>query len=479
MIRECSRGTIGPRAFDRAWVAVGLLGAIVLTPACATPIAVAAATRPEAADEPPRQEDIAPIADHHVHLLSPAGVDLLTPPLLPPVQLPPELAQLLNARNELRTNQEALEKLYTEDATYFTGGTRGFALGREAVAGWVKWTISDNPYRVVPVTYSLRGSSAVINGYFMDGRNFETRFGFSVLALVEEGGQWRIASETYVFQEPPPPFENPKTAADAIAELNEVGTRVAAVLSDAYYFDAVRPERVADAYAKVRAENDWTAEQVGRFPGRLVAFCSFNPLKDYALQELDRCAETGGFTGLKLNFNAAQVYLRDPDQVAKVRAVFERANHHRLAIIVHLRTALVPDDPEANYGAEDARIFLDQLVAAAPDVPVQVAHLWGGESYSADALEVFSDAFANDDPLTRNLYFDLSGVSHYGRDRDLPEIVERMRQIGMDRMLYGSDSPPSEAWERFRQRVPLTEEELSIVARNVAPYFRGLWRKSP
>ena len=45
-----------------------------------------------------------------------------------------------------------------------------------------------------------------------------------------------------------------------------------------------------DEYAKVQAENDWVVQQMARYPERLVPFCGVNPLKDYALQELERCA---------------------------------------------------------------------------------------------------------------------------------------------------------------------------------------------
>ena len=39
----------------------------------------------------------------------------------------------------------------------------------------------------------------------------------------------------------------------------------------------------------VKAENDWTAQQVAQYPDRLRAFCSVNPLKPYALDEVARC----------------------------------------------------------------------------------------------------------------------------------------------------------------------------------------------
>jgi predicted TIM-barrel fold metal-dependent hydrolase len=55
--------------------------------------------------------------------------------------------------------------------------------------------------------------------------------------------------------------------------------------------------------------------------------------------------------------------------------------------------------------------------------------------------------------------------------------VKRIRQVGVDRVLFGSDAAvkpnlaPREAWEAFR-KLPLTEVEFERIARNVAPYLR-------
>ena len=59
------------------------------------------------------------------------------------------------------------------------------------------------------------------------------------------------------------------------------GIRHALVLSVAYQFANPNRAPVQDEYAKVRAENDWTSAQVGRYPDRLRGFCGFNPLRDY------------------------------------------------------------------------------------------------------------------------------------------------------------------------------------------------------
>jgi predicted TIM-barrel fold metal-dependent hydrolase len=81
----------------------------------------------------------------------------------------------------------------------------------------------------------------------------------------------------------------PISAKDVVALLDAAGIQRALVFSAAYVYGS--PVRtVEDEYAKVRAENDWTGAQAALYPKRLRAFCSFNPLKDYALAELERCA---------------------------------------------------------------------------------------------------------------------------------------------------------------------------------------------
>jgi predicted TIM-barrel fold metal-dependent hydrolase len=111
-------------------------------------------------------------------------------------------------------------------------------------------------------------------------------------------------------------FIAPKPGPDALREipvtelvalLDEAGIRRAAVMSTAYMYG--RPSRVVeDEYARVKAENDWTAAQVAKHPERLRAFCGFNPLKDYALAELARCAAHPQLrSGIKMHFGNSDV----------------------------------------------------------------------------------------------------------------------------------------------------------------------------
>lgn len=164
------------------------------------------------------------------------------------------------------------------------------------------------------------------------------------------------------------------SARDLVVLLDSAGIRHALLLSVAYIFGS--PARtVDDEYAKVRAENNWTAAQAAEFPDRLRAFCSFNPLKAYALEELDRCAHTPGLShGIKLHFGNSDVQLDNPDHVERLKQVFRAANDHHLAIVVHLRASVSQKRP---YGAAQARVFVDQLLPIVPNIDVQVAHLAG------------------------------------------------------------------------------------------------------
>jgi predicted TIM-barrel fold metal-dependent hydrolase len=271
----------------------------------------------------------------------------------------------------------------------------------------------------------------------------------------------------------------PITARDVVALLDSAGIRRALVLSVAYFYGS--PGRsIADEHAKVRAENDWTAAQAAQYPKRLRAFCSFNPLTKYALDELARCARHPQLRhGIKLHFGNSDVQLEKPAHVEQLRRVFRAANEHGMAIVVHLRASISRKRP---YGPMQARAFLEQLLPAAPDIPVQVAHLAGsGPGYEdppADrVMAVLAEAVEQRDPRTRRLWFDVTTVV----DRNISAtnaalVVKRIRQVGVGRVLYGSDAAignplPRQGWAAF-SRLPLTNREFERIGRNEAPYLR-------
>ena len=106
------------------------------------------------------------------------------------------------------------------------------------------------------------------------------------------------------------------SATNLIEHLDSAGIQRALVLSMAYTWGKASRAPVANEYERVKAENDWTAQQVAQYPDRLRAFCSLNPLKSYALEELARCSKHPQLHyGLKLHFGNSDVDLDNPNDV--------------------------------------------------------------------------------------------------------------------------------------------------------------------
>lgn len=262
--------------------------------------------------------------------------------------------------------------------------------------------------------------------------------------------------------------------------MNRAGIRRAVILSLAYQFGNPNRPPVSEEYAKVKAENDWTAQEVSRYPGRLLAFCGVDPLRDYALAEIDRCARNVHLrSGLKLHFGNSDVNLDNPEHVRKLQQVFRAADRHGMAIAVHLHANVNLHRP---YGETEARIFLSQLLPFAPHITVQIAHLAGSGGYDDPAtdaaLSVFIHAIAQADHRVSHVVFDISGVAGLGEWQSRKEeITERIRQVGVRRILFGCDGAwgdftPQKALSAYRQ-LPLTPGEFRIIDSNQPPYLRS------
>jgi uncharacterized protein len=93
-------------------------------------------------------------------------------------------------------------------------------------------------------------------------------------------------------------------------------------------------------------------------------------------------------------------------------------------------------------------------------------------------MAVLADAVEQRDPRTNRLWFDVGTVVDADISPVLADmVVRRIRQVGVERILYGSDAAigdnlrPREGWAAFR-RLLLTEDEFSWIASQVAPYLR-------
>jgi predicted TIM-barrel fold metal-dependent hydrolase len=292
---------------------------------------------------------------------------------------------------------------------------------------------------------------------------------YSLLGAVQLSAQPAVDHHLHLLRSmegAPKGFDNAK---ELIRQMDEAGIRRGVVLSIAYRFGNPFRPAVENERERVMKENDWTASQAGLYPDRLVAFCGVNPLKDYALQEIDRCAKDPRLRrGLKLHFGNSDVEMDKPGHVEQLRHVFAAASRHRMAIVVHVRPNI---DHSRPWGERQARIFLEKVLPEAKGIVVQIAHLASAGPFGegADkALSVFADAIAAKDPRTELLYFDVSAT---GWESMMETFQRLLRTIGVDRLLYASDAPLVAAWKSFRE-FPLSEEELKQIENNVAPYLR-------
>jgi predicted TIM-barrel fold metal-dependent hydrolase len=268
----------------------------------------------------------------------------------------------------------------------------------------------------------------------------------------------------------------PFLARDLIPLMDSAGVQRAVILSLAYQFGNPNRAPVADEYTRVKAENDWTSAQVALFPERLIGFCGVDPLRDYAVAEIDRCSRDPHLrAGLKLHFGNSDVDLDSAADVARLQRVFRAADQHGMAIAVHLHANI---DHHRPYGAREARVFLTQLMPSAPHVVIQIAHLAGAGGYddaTDEAVGVFVAAIQAHDPAVRHLWFDVSSVAGVGDwESRKKRIALRIEEVGVERVLYGTDGSwagftPAKGIAAFR-RLPLTSGERRSVLLNLPPY---------
>ncbi|HYH06499.1 MAG TPA: amidohydrolase family protein [Thermoanaerobaculia bacterium] len=267
-----------------------------------------------------------------------------------------------------------------------------------------------------------------------------------------------------------------RDGAALVKELDAAGFEKALVLSVGYSFADER-KKLTDPDRLTREENDWTSAEVTKNAPRLIGFCSANPLRPMALEELDRCLGLPGMTGIKIHLGNAGITLRDPAHLARMQEVFALAQRRRAAVLIHMRAR-----GGTNYGAEDAQLFLDKIVPTAPDIEIVVAHLGAsGPGYTPqhdEVMAVFGAAVQHKDPRMKNVYFDVSSnVTGEITPADAALVAQRIREVGAKRILYGSDlSAPGgsigKGWEIFRTKLPLTAAELQQVANNRTRFAR-------
>lgn len=262
-----------------------------------------------------------------------------------------------------------------------------------------------------------------------------------------------------------------------IALLDEAGLDRAFVLSGSYLL-GMQEIAGPDEYNDVKKENNYVAVQCAKAPQRLVGFFSVNPLKDYAIEEMDRCYDMLRLPGMKLHFTNSNVDLTNPGQLVKIQKVFAHAAEKGIPILLHFRSR------NPAFGKRDAEILINDVIAKTPGLKLQIAHLGGWGGFDAGTEQVFAtfiEAYKSNPELDKNhIVFDLSGVlvteneAVKGQmEATTPEQNERMvsmmREWGLGNIVLGSDWPfaaSAKYLETLRKYLPFSGAELEAIISN-------------
>jgi len=214
------------------------------------------------------------------------------------------------------------------------------------------------------------------------------------------------------------------------------------------------------------AENDFTAEEVAKFPDRLIGFCGINPLYSGAIEEIDRCLGLDGMVDIKLQTPISGVDLTNADHVAALSAVFPKAEERDAPVQLH--TQPPPMDPSATAN-------LAAIITAHPDVRVLHSHCGG--FIDEHLRQVWLNGMR---PNVDTSFLDLSGCLLELEDAPLSKremIVWMLRKWGIERVLWTSDYlvlrgpthplSPLGALDTLT-KYPFTQEELDLILNNDA-----------
>lgn len=171
--------------------------------------------------------------------------------------------------------------------------------------------------------------------------------------------------------------------------------------------------------------NDYIIRSVGRFPTRLVGFCSVNPAwGESAIREVERCAGEGvrGIGELHPDTQGFDVSSKEV-----MAPLMEAAHGLGLIVLTH------SSEPVGHFYPGKGRTTPDKLYAFARNFPentIVCAHWGGGLPFYGLMPEVAGE--------TQNVYYD-TAASPFLYSQEIFSTVVGLN--GPDRILFGTDFP--------------------------------------
>jgi len=199
----------------------------------------------------------------------------------------------------------------------------------------------------------------------------------------------------------------------------------------------------------VSSLNDWILS-VSRENKELTAFGAVHPFMQNLEDELDRLADRG-VKGVKMMPLLQEVYPDDP----RCGRLFEGLIERNMILVSH--AGRDPLDRQEIFGTPDR---FARTIECYPDLRVVLAHLGG--------LRMWDDVRRYLLPAGGNVYFDTAYVSFYMGRKEMGELI---RDIGPERVIFGSDYPweePGRAAEIIKGLGLSAREEQAVLGKNAA-----------
>ena len=213
-------------------------------------------------------------------------------------------------------------------------------------------------------------------------------------------------------------YSDPKaklaTAEEIIAAMDKDGIDISIVLNYGWSTQALCHE-----------VNEYILESVGKYPKRLVGFCSVVPAEDESgLREVERCINGGarGIGELRLD-----THLKRKNAIEKIKPIVDIIVKNNIILLTH---ASEPVGHQYKGKGEATPGLLYALITTFPEMKLVCAHWGGGLPFYALMPEVKA--------ALKNVYFDTAASLYLYT----PQIYSQVAQlVGADKILFGSDYP--------------------------------------
>ncbi len=196
-------------------------------------------------------------------------------------------------------------------------------------------------------------------------------------------------------------------------------------------------QSVATVPEQVTAINNFISESVKKYPDKLIGFGAMHPDFPDIAGETERIISLG-LCGIKLHSDFQRFDIDDP----KAFPIYEAASG-RLPILFHVG--------DNRYEYSSPRKLLN-VVKKFPRLTVIGAHLAGWSRWD-EAAELFAHS---------GIYADCSSTLYAMSPEHAADLI---RNIGTDRVLWGTDYPMWDAKEELERfyKLPLTAEEQEMI----------------